>query len=523
MVGAGLLFLLLAGQPFDWECPQSVEAGEQFSLQITCSEPGCSGITTGSLISSPGIDFLGSSTSTSISTVTTPGGRQLTQVVILEMIFSASAVGGVDQTIGPLQLNLHGIGSYTLHEITIEVNGPVTAGGDPAYGDEEVWLEGTLHDPNGLIYPGTRLFIDYFVYSTVNVENVTYWWGAPELGVIIHVETIPDSNWESADVKHSNTSRSLLAEIEMAPAAAGSLLAPAFWADITGPGYDRWGKAIEWHIESRPIVLPVYPFPANPPDNWDEILLDSVEVRVEQLPTPPGQGGELAVRITCLGPGNVYMDAPPILTLQGSAELIEAGNGSAGNKKWWDYILEPEETGLCILGPDSVVWLNRRNSSYQTVTINPCSLDVTVIPWSDRTIELEDVDNGGSPIFWIIVGILGVLTMTVFMGISAKRKERNLSSVKGAEDIDELLSGLESELSTMLMGKKEYIGYEELAEFLDQSGTDSFLARRILRFWRGLEQSLSDKEITGPAFIKLKSTANELLYKLRKDLNSQKE
>ncbi|MCP4646122.1 MAG: hypothetical protein GY852_00090 [bacterium] len=95
-----------------------------------------------------------------------------------------------------------------------------------------------------------------------------------------------------------------------------------------------------------------------------------------------------------------------------------------------------------------------------------------------------------------------------------------MDSVTAAEDMDELLSSLEGELSRMLTGKKEYLGYEELDEFLNKCDTDSFLARRILRFWKDLEKSLSDKEMTGPAFEKLKSTADELLYKLRKDLNS---
>ncbi len=530
MVGLIIVLLFGSGDPFDWECPASVESGETFSLSITCSEPGCSGISADGITSSSGITLLGSSTSTSISTITTPNGRQLTQVVVLNMIFSASATGGEIQTIGPLQINLHGIGSYSLEEITITVNESAGSTGsrgstasDTLQPTQDVWLSGILQDPQGRIYPGTRLFIDYYVYSRVGVENVTYWWGAPELGVIIDVETIPDSNWETVDVKHDNTSRSLLAAVEMAPAAAGSLLAPEFSADITGTNYDRWGKVSEWTVESNPIVLPVYPFPENPPDDWDETLLDSVSVRIDQLPTPPGQGGELSVRITCIGPGSVYMNEPPILTLQGNASLIPADNGLADNKKWWDFILEPEETGYCILGPDSVVWLNRRNSTYRTALIAPCSLYVAVIPWPDRVIELDDINTGKSPLCWVTAGVIGVIFLTVLLGMAARRRDKRLASVTSASDIDELLSGLEGELSKMLTGRKEYMGYEELDEFLDQCKTDSFLARRILRFWRDLEQSLSDKEITGPAFEQLKSTADELLYKLRKDLNSHDE
>ncbi len=444
------------------------------------------------------------------------------------MIFYAESEG--DYTIGPIDLTLHSIGSYTLDQITVTVNGSAGTNGslgstaeDVSEPAEDVWLAGILHDPEGRIYPGTRLFIDYYVYSRVNVENVTYWWSAPELGVISHVKTIPDSNWEIADSKHNSTKRSLLAVVEMAPAAAGSLLAPTFLADITGTGYDRWGKIPQWTEESAPIVLPVYPFPDNPPDCWDETLLDSVAVRVEQLPAPPGQGGELAVRITCLGPGCIYMNEPPVLTLQGNANLIPTDNGSSNNKKWWNFIIEPEETGHCVLGPDSVVWLNRRTSTYNTALVAPCSLYVTVIPWPDKAIELDPVESGGSPLLWVFTGILGVLALTVVFGVAARRRDKRLASVTSAGDIDELLSGLEGELSKMLTGRKEYLGYEELDEFLDQCNTDSFLARRILRFWRDLEQSLSDREITGPAFEKLKTTADELLYKLRKDLKSNDE
>ncbi len=444
------------------------------------------------------------------------------------MVFSASAAGGNNQTIGPLQLNLGGIGSYTLDQIAVEVIGSSGISGsrgstanDTSESSENVWLAGILRDPEGRIYPGTRLLIDYYVYSRVAVGNVTYWWSAPELGAILHVETIPDSNWESADTRRDSASRSLLAEVEMAPAAAGSLLAPGFQADITGIGYDQWGKVKQWTIESAPILLPVYPFPDNPPSGWDGALLDSIAIRVAQLPTPPGQGGELAVRVTCIGPGSVYMNQPPILTLQGNAKLVPTDSGSANNKNWWDFILEPEETGYCILGSDSVVWLNRRSNTYRTAFIAPCSLHVTVIPWTDKTIELNPVKSEGSPLCWVTVGILGVLTLTALLGTAAKRKDKRLASVANASDIDELLSGLESELSKMLTGRKEYLGCEELDELLNQCNTDSFLARRILRFWRDLEQSLSDREITGTAFEKLKATSNELLYKLRKDLKSQ--
>ncbi|RKZ02440.1 hypothetical protein DRQ21_08755, partial [Candidatus Fermentibacteria bacterium] len=89
----GLVVLLLVGsiQPFEWECPDSVTSGESFSLRITCAEPGCSGISVNQLNLSAGISRIGSSTFTSISSVTTPQGRQLTQTVVLEVVLTASA------------------------------------------------------------------------------------------------------------------------------------------------------------------------------------------------------------------------------------------------------------------------------------------------------------------------------------------------------------------------------------------------------------------------------------------------
>ncbi len=526
MVGFLLILLLGSGQPFSWECPDSIQPGETFSLLISCSEAGCAGISAGRVPVSQGLTLLGTSSSTSISTISTPSGRQLTQVVVLEMVYSASLTPGV-QAIGPIQLNLHGIGSYTMDEITlvIESSSSVSTSSTSTFPQptEDVWLAGDLHDPGGRIYPGTRLSIDYYVYSRVEVENVTYWWEAPELGAILDIETIPDSNWESIDSKHDSITRSLLARIEMAPAAAGSLLAAGFRADITGTDYNRWGKVSEWTIESTPIVLPVFPFPDNPPVNWDETLLDSVSVRIQQLPAPPGQGGELSLRVTCLGPGSIYMHESPPLTIQGNATLTEADQGVADNKKWWDFILEPEETGLCILGPDSVVWLDRNSYTYQTEVVEPCTLEVSVIPWADRVIELDTVNSKGSPLCWVTIGVVGVLGMTVLFGTAARKKDKRLASVTSASDLDELLSGLESELSKMLTGKKEYLGYEELDEFLNKCDADSFLSRRILRFWRDLEQSLSDREITGEAFEKLKNNADELLDKLREDLNSNDE
>jgi hypothetical protein len=148
---------------------------------------------------------------------------------------------------------------------------------------------------------------------------------------------------------------------------------------------------------------------------------------------------------------------------------------------------------------------------------------VVSIPWADRKIELDESNNSNSSISWIVFALAGVLFLTVKLGYTVKQKNTRLASVTSAEDMDELLSGLENELSRTLTGKKEYLGYEELDELLSRMNTDSFLARRILRFWRDLEQFTTDREINGSAFNNLKSTAEELLYKLRNDLKSSKE
>ena len=406
MVALILAFLTAAGEPFTWEVPREVQYGETFTLSITCSEPGCAGISTDNFNFSRGLQFRGSSTSTSISTVSTPSGRQLSQVLVYQMRFTAGDTG--NQTIGPVTVNLGGIGSYTIDEISISVTGTGSSSTssssvpeeDEAGSSDLVWLQGELRDPGGRIYPGTRLTLDYYIYARVGVENVSYWWTAPELGVIRHVETIPDSNWEGLG-KQDNSSRSKLAIVEMTPAAAGSLQAPVFSADITGTGFDVWGKTYAWSINTDPLILPVYPFPPNPPDNWDGTLLDSVSVTVEQLPVPPGQGGELSYRVTCMGPGQVYMEEPPELTLCGDSRLIPSDSGEASNKRWWDFILEPEETGCHVLGPDTLVWLDRTRGEYRLEVIEPCSLQVNVIPRTDRAIELADLEKGISSRVWI--------------------------------------------------------------------------------------------------------------------------
>lgn len=514
MVVSLLLILLATGEPFTWEVPDTVENGETFSLTITCSEPGCTGITTGNVNLSSGLVFRGSSSSTSISTVSTPSGRQLSQVLVYQMRFTAT--DGGTQYISPLNVALGGIGTYTIDEIAVSVSGaPAATGtsGDVITNTDLVWLEAELHDPGGRIYPGTRLFLDYYVYARITVENVTYWWGAPELGVIRNIETIPDSNWEIPSKRH-DVSRSKLAIVEMTPAAPGSLYAPLFQADVSGTDYDRWGKVFEWTVENDPIILPVYPFPENPPSQWDSTLLDSVSVFVEQLPSPPGQGGELSFRVTCLGPGNVYMEEPPDLSICGNSCILPSGSGSAMNKKWWDFILEPEETGCHILGPDTLVWLDRVQCEYRNTVVEPCTLDVSVIPRADREIELQDVEEGISSKAWLTAVGAAVLLLAIMFAVSAKRKDRRLSSVSGAEDLDELLSGLESELSRLLSGRREYLGYEELDELMDQKDINTLLARRVLRFWKDLELAISDRELSAGGFLKVKKTAEELVSEL---------
>ena len=530
-----LVFFISVVQPFEIEYPQEISENQELTLSIVCSEPGCSGISivNGLIRSSSGLIFAGSSTSTQISSVSTPNGQQLTQIVVFNINFVPTSPG--EQTIGPLEVNIGGFGVYTLDQFTVNVvsasnssttsTATATRNVNQIQPEREVWLQGILQDPNGKIYPGTILTLDYFVHATVDVSDITYYWVAPELGVIHSVETISDSNWASSPIKNDTSRRSRLAIVEMSPAAAGSLLAPVFSADIIGEGFNRWGKQPLWYIESDPIILPVYPFPENPPEGWNSALLDSVMVKIEQLPTPPGQGGELTVRVSCLGPGKIYMNSPPDISISGAANLIEADKGSSLNKKWWDFIVEPEENGQIILGPDSVVWLNRTTGTYITEEISPCSLDVAVIPWGNSEIVLPDEEGKRRPLIWLISAIISIIGLTVILGITARKRDKRLVSVTSAKDIDELISGLENELSILLTGKKEYLGYEELDEFLNNCDTDSFLARRILRFWRDLEKSLSGKEITTKDFEQLKITADELLYKLRKDLrlNEEKE
>ncbi len=85
------------------------------------------------------------------------------------------------------------------------------------------------------------------------------------------------------------------------------------------------------------------------------------------------------------------------------AMITPANRGRAGNKRWWDFILEPEETGIHILSTENAVWLDRERGIYRTVPVDTCTLDVTVIPRQPGEILLPE--NGrafppGSVCFW---------------------------------------------------------------------------------------------------------------------------
>ncbi len=206
-------------------------------------------------------------------------------------------------------------------------------------------------------------------------------------------------------------------------------------------------------MESSPIILPVYPFPPGPPGGWDGTLLDSISITLDRLPCPPGQGGELSFRVTCQGPGLAYMEEPPEICVSRPAMITPANRGRAGNKRWWDFILEPEETGIHILSTENAVWLDRERGIYRTVPVDTCTLDVTVIPRQPGEILLPENGRGiPSRIRVLLVG-LAVLLLTVVLGIVAKRNDRRLGSVTSARDLDELLTGLENELSLLLSGK----------------------------------------------------------------------
>lgn len=519
MVGFGLILAVLAAtSPFNVECPDSVLLGQTFSLTVRCVSSTCTGISSGSPVTGPGLQFVGSATSGSMATVNTPTGTTRQNQFTLELMFTAVSPG--EWTLGPVEINAQGSEPFTVPRRTVFVSGggaSSPASFQPARSSRgHSWITPEIrNDTRGRVYPGIPVTIDYYIYSSYNVTDISYAWSGAERGVITGTDEIQTIEWQHSRISGVNRAKFFTAVF--VPACAGVLDIPKVSAQVTYENRLLYAAPKDYLL-SDSLTVDVYPFPEPVPEGWDGVLLDSVQVAVERLGYAVGQAGERSVRLMVTGPGAPYCVEAPLFTVDGAARLLESARGSDDHGVWWDFIVEPSDTGTVVFGPDTLMWLDRKHACYRTSVMEPCSIDIRTIPRPDREIDIPDRRSNGLPATtWVILSLGALVVMSTVLILHSGRRKKGNGSVASAENPEELLNRFECELSKLLTGGREYLGCEELADHLDSREIDTILSRSIQRLWKDLEQAISGREPGSEGFPALRERAVQLIGELARE------
>jgi hypothetical protein len=518
MVAAGLLIsFLISLSPVEITVPEAVEQGDVFRVTVSCNDTRCRSLQCTPQLSS-GLEFAGSSTSSSYSSIHTPSGYQTRQEFLLVLMIRATGSGM--QTIGPFQVYIGGLGTYTLPAESLMVGGQAPSSealetGSQRLGDK-VWIE-AVPEYDGRIYPGVPFRVLYYCYARIYTEDFEYWWSAPEFGTATCVDSPEYLDWKM--VEHG-LQRCTFCVLEITPACPGSLLVPEMEAFMQERVRNPLLKALEYYPVSSPVTVPVYPFPdGERPSNWNGSLTDSVFIVLEKLDIYSGQGGEHYLRFTVTGPGAASLEELPELTLGGPGRLLRGDSGEGQNKKWWDLIVDPTDTGQVVIGPDSIAWFDRESARFVQAYVPACTLIVEQLPWNPVELEFEPEGAGGFS-FWLYAAIVLVSITILFLLIRTFRRRSGAVHIEAATDSEELMTGFEAGLSSILRGRAGYLGSEELSDLLDEHDVDNILGRRIIRFWKDVEQLLAGREPPEDEFLRMREYAIQLIDELDEKLSS---
>lgn len=523
MVAPVILCLIMgASEPFYTECPDTVAAGDVFQLSVICVSTRCNGLSSGSPATGPGLAFLGSSVSSSVSVVNTPQGTTRQSRFTLAMSFQGVSPG--NWNLGPVEVDAHGAGMYTVPARTVTV---VDRGGSsggqgsvqrPPASRGRSWITPEVReDTRGRVYPGVPVTVDYYLYSSYNVMDINYSWSGADRGVITSFDQPRDIRWEHSRI--SGVNRALFFTAVYVPASPGVTPVPGVTAQLTYAEVFPFSAPKDF-IESDSVTVDVYPFPEPAPPGWNGTLLDSLCVAVEADCPTVGQAGERTVRLRATGPGATMLQGPDFITVRG-AELLQSDSGESDGEAWWDLIVEPSDTGSVVLGPDTLVWLDRKHARYRTSVMAPCTLSIAVIPRTDVRITVPDPDGGRIPAStWAVLSLGAVALISTVLIAAGGRRRRKVESPATAENLEQLLERFEAEISRILTGRREYLGCDELADRLDERRVDTLLSRRIQRFWKDMEGYISDREPGSEAFETLRDTAVQLLSELDREVRA---
>ncbi len=512
-----LLSVFLATPDYSVDVPDSVRTGAVFIFELTLT-----GEDLGSVecmpVFSDGLEYIGSSSSHSFSSFTTPSGTTVSSEIRLLMSFIASAEG--IHTIGPLMLTSSGRTICEIPALTVAALGNIqnTASTDvpqETRHEEIAWMEIEI-DTTGRVYPGQTFNVDFFIYKTRrNAEIVDLFLEPSDFASSKLLDNFEELQW----VRCKNGDyRTWLATLEVTPAFACTLSLPVLRGRIGIPG-GMMRPFTECYISTEGERIPVYPFPElGKPENFNGITAE-ISFQIERVTRGYSAAGERCIQLSISGQGYSQLQEPPELTVAGPAELLPGRSFAlTHDTNAWYILVEPTDSGTVIIGPDSIAWFDTDRAEYSQAIIPACT--VSVYPITSRPVDLsvlQDNDSGSSLLWIVTVSLLLILFITILVRYR-NRIAGNAPEISEVNDIEELLTAIGYKLSEMLTGSRSYMGSQELDEALDDKAVDALISRGLLRHWKDLELMLSERTVKAEHLERLKKKSLELIRELKMEL-----
>ncbi len=512
-----LISLIFTAPDVSVSVPDSVQTGAVFQCEITIIGENLNSVDCLPNFSD-GLQFIGTSSMHSFSSVTTPAGTSISSEIRLILSLSASSEG--THTIGPLLLTSSGRTIYEIPVLTVTAHGNThgTVSTDLPHetrNDEIAWIEIEI-DTTGRVYPGQTFNIDYYVYKTVNnAEIVDLFLEPSNYATSTLLENIDQLQW----IRYKNgIYRTWLATLEVTPAFACTLSLPVLKGRIGIPG-GMIRPSAEYNISTEGEIIPVYPFPEmDRPENFNGITA-GITFQIERVTRGYSAAGEKCIQLSVTGPGYSQLKDSPELTVEGPAELLPGSNFPlTADTNAWYILVEPSDSGTVIIGPDSIAWFDTDLEVYRQAIIPACTL--SLYPITGRSVDIPILQNNGngSSLVWILTVSLLLALITLILLRYRNRIVGSAPEISEVTDVEELLTAIGYKLSEILTGSRSYMGSMELDEALDDKAIDVLISRRLLRHWKDLELLLSGKTVSAEQLDNLKKKSQELIRELEADL-----
>ncbi len=461
---------------------------------------------------------MGSNTMHSFSSISTSAGRSINSETLLSMKFMAIAEG--IHTIGPFRITSNRTLICEIPADSITVTGETPYRGTTSINTESeilAWIEIEI-DTTGRVYPGQTFQIDYYIYKTQrNAEIVDLSLDAAEYASSSLIEDSSELRWVRCKNGHFKT---WLAAMEITPAFACSLELPVLRGRIGIPG-GFYRRSLEHQISSEGSWIAVFPFPEEgQPANFTGIT-EEIFFSLDETLSCYSQAGEKCIQLSAAGPGASQLESVPYLTVSGPATVLTGPllREPDGGEVTCRILVEPDDSGIVMVGPDSLAWFDTDSIIYHQAFIPPCTLSVHA-PHQTAIIEVDFNEGNRNISFLLILSSVLLVTAIVFIMMKTRfGRNRFIPEINDAQDPEELLTALEYEFSKLLTGSPCYMGSEELDEALDARDTDNLLKGRLLRQWKDIELMLSGRKISAEQLERLKHTCIELIQELSADLN----